>query len=105
MSPSTLLSAAGRSAAISLSAVSTAETQSLVEKITQVSMTELKPTSLPPTVIETSVVLALSAESWLLMTELVVAPLQASVTYDPGALALSHSAEYALALWSQDPSE
>ena len=43
-------------------------------------MTGLKPTSLPPTVSETSVVLALSAESWLLITELVVAPLQACDT-------------------------
>src|ERR1700728_3723821 len=105
MSPSTLLSAAGKLLAISFSAVSTALTQSLVEKITQLSMTELKPTSLPPTVIETSVVLAPSAESWLLMTELVVAPLQACVTYEAGALALAHRAEYALELWSQDPSE
>jgi hypothetical protein len=55
-------------------------THVLVEKTTQVSMTLLKPTSFPPTVMDTSVVLALSADSWLLMTVLVVAPEQATDT-------------------------
>jgi hypothetical protein len=41
-------------------------------------MTLLNPTSFPPTVIDTSVVALLSAESWLAMTELVVAPEQAT---------------------------
>ena len=36
------------------------------------------PTSLPPMVMDTSVVALLSAESWLLMTVLVVAPEQAA---------------------------
>jgi len=65
---------------ISLSATAIALTQVLVEWSTQVSITLLKPTSLPPTVIETRVVALLSAESWPLMTELVVAPEQAAET-------------------------
>jgi hypothetical protein len=55
-------------------------THVLVGKTTQVSMTLLKPTSFPPTVMDTSVVLPLSADSWLLMTVLVVAPEQATDT-------------------------
>ena len=54
-------------------------------------MTEEKPTSLPPTVIETSEVPLFSAPSWLLITELVVAPEQVSLTKLAGALALAHS--------------
>ena len=73
---STLSSSPGRSALISLSALSTALTHELVGSRTQVSITELKPTSLPPTVIDTSVVALLSADNWLLITELVVAPSQ-----------------------------
>ena len=76
-------------------------TQLLVESSTHVSITLEKPTSLPPTVIETSVVVLLSADSWLLIT-LVVAPEQATKVKLAGAFALAHSCGYALVLRSQD---
>ncbi len=69
---------AGSCAVICDSAASMALTQVLVKCSTQVSITLKKPTSLPPTVIDTSVVAVLSADSWLPVTELVVAPEQAT---------------------------
>ena len=44
-----------------------------------------KPASLPPMVRLTSVVLALSADTWLLFTSEVVAPAQATETNEAGA--------------------
>jgi len=44
-----------------------------------------------------------SADSWLLMTVLVVAPEQATDRYEAGACAAAHFAEYALVLRRQDP--
>jgi hypothetical protein len=55
-------------------------------------MIEEKPASLPPIVMLTRVVDALSEESWLLMTSLVVAPEQAADVNDAGVLALAHKA-------------
>ena len=72
------------------SAVETAFTHELVELSTQVSMTLEKPASLPPIVMLTSVVLALSADTWLLSTSAVVAPAQATETNEAGALAPAH---------------
>jgi hypothetical protein len=72
------------------SAVATAFTHELVEESTQVSMTLEKPASLPPMVMETSVVLALSADTWLLSTSAVVAPEQATETKVAGELAPAH---------------
>src|SRR5215475_9833892 len=83
----------GRMVLIWFSAVLTALTQLLVDSSTQVSITFSKPTSLPPTVIDTSVVWLLRADSWPEMTLLVVAPAQATKTYENGWLALAHSAE------------
>jgi hypothetical protein len=74
MSVSTLSSSAGSCPVILASAASIALTQVLVEDSTHVSITLEKPTSLPPTVMDTSVVCALSADSWPLITEAVVAP-------------------------------
>ena len=51
----------------------------------------------------TTTVDALSAESWLLMTSLVVAPEQATNVNDAGELALAHSGPKALGLSSQEP--
>jgi hypothetical protein len=62
-----------------------------------------KPASLPPIVMLTSVVLALSAETWLLRTSDVVAPEQATETKEVGELAAAHRSGYALALRSQLP--
>ncbi|GHJ48053.1 hypothetical protein Cs7R123_53950 [Catellatospora sp. TT07R-123] len=59
--------------------------------------------SLPPALTLTSVVVLLSADSWELMTVVVVAPEQATDTYEAGALAAAHSAEYALGLRWQVP--
>jgi hypothetical protein len=53
-------------------------------------MIEEKPTSLPPMVMLTSVVDALSEESWLLMTLLVVAPEQAANVKELAELAAAH---------------
>ena len=47
-------------------------------------MTLEKPASLPPIVMLTSVVLALSADTWLLSTSAVVAPAQATETNEAG---------------------
>ena len=63
----------------------TALTHVLVEWSTQVSMVLEKPASLPPMVRLTSVVLALSAETWLPVTSEVVAPAQATETNEAGA--------------------
>jgi multisubunit Na+/H+ antiporter MnhC subunit len=49
-----------------------------------------KPASLPPIVMLTSVVLGLSAETWLLRTSAVVAPEQATETKEVGELAAAH---------------
>jgi hypothetical protein len=78
MPASTWSSLAGSAAAISPSAVCTALAQLLAGDSTQVSITLLNPTSLPPTVMDTSVVAVLSADSWVLITEAVVAPEQVS---------------------------
>ena len=75
------------------SAALTADTQALVPSSAHVSMMFENPTSLPPIVMLTSVVVELSAESWLLITVDVVAPEHASDVYDAGALAVAHSAE------------
>ena len=57
---------------------------------TQVSITPEKPASLPPMVMLTSVVAALSADTWLLTTSEVVAPAQATETNEAGELAAAH---------------
>jgi hypothetical protein len=44
-------------------------------------------------VMDTRVVAALSADSWLLITVEVVAPEQATEIYEAGELALAHSCE------------
>ena len=62
----------------------------LVEGSMQVSMTLEKPASLPPIVMLTSVVLALSADTWLLSTSAVVAPEQAAEMKVAGELAATH---------------
>jgi hypothetical protein len=67
------------------SACVTAFTHLLVEWSTQVSMVLEKPASLPPMVRLTSVVLALSADTWPLFTSEVVAPAQATETNEAGA--------------------
>lgn len=54
---------------------------------THVCMTSANPTSLPPAVTLTSVVDELSAPSWPLDTEAVVAPEQATNANDDGAFA------------------
>jgi hypothetical protein len=51
-----------------------------------------KPTSLPPTEMLTRLVAELSADSWELITLDVVAPEQATETYEAGACAAAHSA-------------
>ena len=53
-------------------------------------MTLAKPASLPPMVMLTSVVLALSADTWLLRTSAVVAPEQAIETNEAGEWAAAH---------------
>src|SRR6185437_8529064 len=73
-------------------AAATALSHVLVEPRTQVSRTEEKPASLPPAVTLTRVVEELSADSWLLMTSLVVAPLHATKVNDAGELAAAHRA-------------
>ena len=55
-------------------------------------MIEEKPTSLPPMVMLTSVVDALSDDSWLLMTSVVRAPEHAANMNDATGLAVAHSA-------------
>jgi hypothetical protein len=85
------------------SAEETALSHELVDFRTQVSMIEEKPASLPPIVMLTRVVDALSDESWLLMTSLVLAPEHAANVNDAGELAFPHRGAYALGLWTQDP--
>jgi hypothetical protein len=51
----------------------------------------------------TSVVAALSDDSWLLMTSPVRAPEQAAKVKEATELAAAHSLGYALGLWPQDP--
>ena len=80
MPASTAFSSPGSAEATCASSALIALTQLLVPCSTHVSMVELKPTSLPPTVIDTSVVDGFSAASWLEITELVVAPAQATDT-------------------------
>jgi hypothetical protein len=77
----------------------------LVHVRTQVSMTLAKPASLPPMVMLTSVVLALSADTWLLITSAVAAPEQATETNDAGELAPAHCSGKAFVLRSQLPLE
>src|ERR1700733_5198045 len=85
-----VFSLAGSWLATKDSAADTALTHELVDLRTQVSMTLEKPASLPPIVMLTSVVLALSADTWLPRTSAVVAPEQATETNEAGALALAH---------------
>src|SRR5262245_22395032 len=96
-------SSPGSEALAKFSACWTAATQALVPCSAQVSMMLENPTSLPPIVMLTSVVAAESADSWLLLTVVVVAPEQATELYDAGACAAAHSAEYAFVLRSHDP--
>ena len=51
----------------------------------------------------TSVVAALSADTWPLITSEVVAPAQATETNEAGELALAHCSGYAFVLRSQLP--
>ena len=67
-----------------VSAFETALTHELVDWSTQVSMVLEKPASLPPMVRLTRVVLALSADTWPLITSAVVAPAQATETNEAG---------------------
>ena len=55
-------------------------------------MIEEKPASLPPIVMLTRVVDALSEDSWLLMTSLVVAPEHAAKVNAAGESGLAHRA-------------
>jgi hypothetical protein len=72
------------------SPAATALWHELVDFSTQVSMIEEKPASLPPTVMLTRVVDALSDESWLLMTSLVLALEHAANVNDAAELAFAH---------------
>jgi hypothetical protein len=54
---------------------------------------------------DTSVVAALRADSWELITVVVVAPEQVSDTYEAGWFAAFQRAGKALVLWSQEPLE
>ena len=85
-----MFSSVGSTSATSASAPATALSQVLVGASTQVAMTVEKPTSLPPMVMLTSVVLALSDDTWLLITSLVVAPAQATKLNEAGSFALAH---------------
>src|SRR5215831_10613480 len=91
MSPNSVLSAPGSWLLACASAWLTALTQVLVEPSTQVIITLEKPTSLPPIVMDTSVVAGDSAESWLLITSVVVAPEQATKANEAGAFAFAHN--------------
>jgi hypothetical protein len=53
-------------------------------------MTVAKPASLPPIVMLTSVVLGLSADTWVLRTSDVAAPEHATETNEAGELASAH---------------
>ena len=85
-----LVSLAGSCVVTKVSAVATALRHVLVDLSTQVSITLEKPASLPPIVMLTSVVPALSADTWLLITSEVVAPAQATETNEAGELAAAH---------------
>ena len=85
-----LSSLAGSWLATKASAADTAFRHEVVEDSTQVSMTLAKPASLPPIVMLTSVVLALSADTWLLSTSAVVAPEHATETKAAGECASAH---------------
>ena len=85
-----LVSLAGRSLVTMVLAAATALRHDLVDLSTQVSITPEKPASLPPMVMLTSVVAALSADTWLLITSEVVAPAQATETNEAGELAAAH---------------
>ena len=71
-------------------AAETAFRHELVDLSTQVSMTLEKPASLPPIVMLTSVVPALSADTWPPSTSAVVAPAQATETNETGDSAAAH---------------
>src|ERR1700678_3343270 len=96
-------SRAGSWVAANVSSADTALRHELVDSSTQVSMVLAKPASLPPIVMLTSVVLGLSAETWLLRTSAVVAPEQATETKEVGELTAAHCSGYALVLRSQLP--
>src|SRR5260370_9962765 len=87
------------------SALETAFRHELVGVSTGVSMTRARPASLPPMVRLTSVVLAVSADTWLPVTSAVVAPAQAAETNEAGAFTPAHCSGYALVLRSQLPLE
>lgn len=92
MSASIVLSWPGNVLLAYCSAAETALSQELVDSRTQVSIIEEKPASLPPIVMLTRVVDALSDDSWLLMTSLVVAPEHAANVNAAGALAVAQRA-------------
>src|SRR5258707_11004055 len=92
MSPSMAASSPGSCVLTNCSSAWTAATHVLVLLSTHVSMVEEKLASLPPMVTLTSVVDALSAESWLFTTSVVVAPVQATDVKDEGECAVAHSA-------------
>jgi len=85
-----LVSLAGRSLVTMVLAAATALRHEFVDLSTQVSITPEKPASLPPMVMLTSVVAALSADTWLLITSEVVAPAQAAETNEAGEWAAAH---------------
>jgi hypothetical protein len=97
------LSRAGSWRVTKASAVATAFKHELVEESTQVSITLEKPASLPPIVMLTSVLLALSADTWVAWTSAVVAPEQATEAKLVGEFAPAHCSGYAFALRSQFP--
>jgi len=90
MACSVLASMAGNCVVATRSAAATALTHVLVKLSTQVSITLEKPASFPPIVMLTSMVPALSADTWLLITSEVVAPAQAAKTNEAGELAAAH---------------
>src|ERR1700743_2279515 len=91
----------GRSFRVDDSAVAMAFRQALFSSSTHACITWLKPTSLPPTVRLTSVVRRLRAASWLVRTEAVVAPAQATEVNEACACRLAHSCGKARAVRSQ----
>src|SRR2546430_16262205 len=84
-------------------AAATALRHELVDLSTQVSITPEKPASLPPMVMLTSVVAALSADSWLLITSAVVAPAQAAETNEAGGVAAAPCSRDACAAPAKAP--
>jgi len=71
-------------------AAATALRHELVGLSTQVSITQEKTASLAPMVMLTSVVPALSADTWLLITSVFFAHAQATETNEVGELAAAH---------------